>query len=106
MWRPPPAAPIGTAAKVPPQSAPSGVREATGARTRGRHRNRRGQEWVGSSRGGGAFLMLPAATTSAVHLALAAARVNAPRASAPPAVTAGRVSSATTLPLMSVSPYN
>ena len=107
MLRTTPAAPIGTTAKVPPQSAAPAVREAPGARTRGRHRNRREHGRVKT----GVVValscgLLAAGTTFAVHLGLAAARVNAPAASAPSAGTAGRGASATTLQVLSVSPDN
>lgn len=108
MLRTTPAAPTGTAAKVPPQSATPAVPGAPGARTRGRHRNRRKNGRVKT----GVVValacgLLAAGTTFAVHLGLAAARVNAPAASAPSTGTAGRgAAAATTLQVLSVSPDN
>jgi lipoprotein-anchoring transpeptidase ErfK/SrfK len=107
MLRTTPAPPIGTAAKEPPQSAAPAVRGAPGARTRGRHRNRREHGRVKT----GVVValscgLLAAGTTFAVHLGLGAARVNAPAASAPSAGTAGPGAAATTLQVLSVSPDN
>jgi lipoprotein-anchoring transpeptidase ErfK/SrfK len=107
MLRTTPAAPVGTAAKVPPQSAAPTVREAQGARTHGRHRNRREHGRVKTGMVVALSCgLLAAGTTFAVHLGLAAARVNAPVASAPPAGTAGGGAAATTLQVLSVSPDN
>ena len=97
MLRTTPAAPTGTAAKVPPQSATPAVPGAPGARTRGRHRSPRKNGRVKT----GVVValacgLLAAGTTFAVHLGLAAARVNAPAASAPSTGTAGRGAAAAT----------
>jgi lipoprotein-anchoring transpeptidase ErfK/SrfK len=104
MLRTTSAAPIGTAAKVPPQSAVPAVR---GVPTRGRHRDRRGHGRVRT----GVMValscaLLAAGTTYAVHLGLAADRVNGPASAAPSAGTAGRGAGATTLQVLSVSPDN
>jgi L,D-transpeptidase catalytic domain len=105
MLRTTPAAPIGTAAKVPPQP---GVPGTPGAPPRGRHRHRRepGRVKTGVLVALSCGLMA-AGTTFAVHLGLATARVNAPATAAPSGATAGRgAGAATTLQVLSVSPDN
>jgi lipoprotein-anchoring transpeptidase ErfK/SrfK len=101
MLRTTPAAPAGTAAKVPPQS----LVPAAPARGRHRHRDRRGYGRVKT----GVVValscgLLAAGTTFAVHLGLAAGRLNGPANSAG---TASRGAGAVrTLQVLSVSPDN
>src|SRR5208282_5781740 len=101
MLRTTPAAPVGTAAKVPPQAgvpaAPAGGRH--------RHQDRRGYGRVKT----GVVValscgLLAAGTMFAVHLGLAAGRLNGPADSAGSAGTASRAGALRTLQVLSVSP--
>jgi L,D-transpeptidase catalytic domain len=102
MLRTTPAAPTGAVAKVPPQSA------VPAAPARGRHHRRRENGRVKT----GVVValacgLLAAGTTFAVHLGLAAGRVDGPANSGGSAGTASRGSGAvTTLQVLSVSPDN
>jgi lipoprotein-anchoring transpeptidase ErfK/SrfK len=110
MLRTTPAAPTGAAAKVPPQSAASAV---SAAPARGRHRHQDQRDHGRVKTGVVVALscgLLAAGTMFAVHLGLAAGRLNAPADSGGPAGSAGAGSpgagAVRTLQVLSVSPDN
>jgi hypothetical protein len=101
MFRTTPAAPIGAVATV--------VREVSAAPERGRHRRERGRVKTGVLVAL-ACGVLAAGTTFAVHLGLAAGRMNSPAGAANSGRSAGTASrgsgAVTTLQVLSVSPDN